>query len=132
MSNIVVAVGVILRDDKVFISRRADDRHQGGKWEFPGGKQEPEETIEQALARELAEECNIEVLATEYLLSIAHDYPDKSVTLEVYLVTDFTGEARQLEQQLARWVSISELAEYNFPAANKVIIEALQDRYLDQ
>ena len=61
MKIVEVAVGVIKRDNKIYISKRADDLHQGGKWEFPGGKREANETIEQALVRELSEEIGIQV-----------------------------------------------------------------------
>ena len=125
MKRIEVAVGVILRDDHVFISKRADDLHQGGKWEFPGGKREQDESIEQALARELKEEIGIEVDASTPLVTITHDYSDKQVTLDVHIVENFSGQPTQLEGQEARWVSITDLADYQFPEANKVIVEKL-------
>lgn len=120
-----VAVGVILRDSKVFLTKRADDVHQGGKWEFPGGKKEDYETIEQALIRELREEVAISVSKPSSLLSIHYDYPGKSVLLDVFLVQDFDGEPASLEGLLSQWVDIQELSEIDFPDANKPIIEKL-------
>ena len=128
MKRIEVAVGVILREGQVFISKRADDLHQGGKWEFPGGKREQDESIEQALARELKEEIGIEINGSSPLVTITHDYTDKQVTLDVHTVEDFTGQPTQLEGQEARWVSIQDLADYQFPEANKVIVEKLMKR----
>ncbi|WP_105173243.1 8-oxo-dGTP diphosphatase MutT [Pseudoalteromonas sp. T1lg24] len=121
-----VAVGVIKKANLIFIAKRHDEQHQGGKWEFPGGKVEEGETVTQALARELNEEIGIDVKSSTPFLEIHHDYPDKSVHLDIHLVEEFDGEARHLEGQDHKWVAISDLNNYEFPAANVVIIEKLQ------
>ncbi|WP_010561655.1 8-oxo-dGTP diphosphatase MutT [Pseudoalteromonas spongiae] len=121
-----VAVGVIKKDDLIFIAKRHELQHQGGKWEFPGGKVEAGETVTQALARELNEEIGIDVQSSTPFLEIHHDYPDKSVHLDIHLVEEFDGQARHLEGQDHKWVAISDLNNYEFPAANVVIIEKLQ------
>lgn len=121
-----VAVGVIKKDDLIFIAKRHELQHQGGKWEFPGGKVEAGETVTQALARELNEEIGIDVQSSTPFLEIHHDYPDKSVHLDIHLVEEFDGQARHLEGQDHKWVAISDLNNYEFPAANIVIIEKLQ------
>jgi len=121
-----VAVGVIKKDDLIFIAKRHELQHQGGKWEFPGGKVEAGETVTQALARELNEEIGIDVQSSTPFLEIHHDYPDKSVYLDIHLVEEFDGQARHLEGQDHKWVAISDLNNYEFPAANVVIIEKLQ------
>ncbi|WP_197465335.1 8-oxo-dGTP diphosphatase MutT [Marinomonas sp. TW1] len=120
-----VAVGLILRDDQVFIALRDSGKHQGGLWEFPGGKCESGESAELALARELEEECGIQVNACEYFETIAHDYGDKQVELVFYKVTGFLGEPHGKEGQEVRWVSLSQLNEFVFPEANVPIVEAL-------
>lgn len=126
-----VAVGVISDGaDRILISRRAEHLHQGGFWEFPGGKVETDETVEQALARELLEELAIDVVKQEALLTIAHDYPDKSVLLDVWWVSAFAGEPQGREGQPLRWVSIESLHEFEFPAANKPIIAAIQQKFV--
>ncbi len=128
-----VAVGVVFHPDgKILIARRAADAHQGGLWEFPGGKVDAGETIHQALQRELYEELDIQVETTEPLIQIRHDYADKSVLLDVHKVLSFSGQARGVEGQPIRWVDMSELTDFDFPAANKPIITALQlpDRML--
>ena len=127
MKEVNVAVGVILRNEKVFITKRASNAHQGGKWEFPGGKIEPGETATIALARELKEEVDIEIDASKciFLSEIAHDYGDKRVRLHVWTIDTFNGEPRGAEGQLSCWVSQSELGNYDFPVANKPIIDAL-------
>jgi 8-oxo-dGTP diphosphatase len=127
MKIVEVAVGVIKQGNKIYISKRADDLHQGGKWEFPGGKREADETIEQALSRELSEEIAIQVTKQSAFMLIEHDYGDKKVRLDVRLVESFEGQASHQEGQQSQWVDISELDKYNFPDANKVIIDKLLD-----
>lgn len=122
---IEVAVGVIVRGEHIFLTKRAEHLHQGGKWEFPGGKREANETMPEALARELQEEVGISIASPSPLLEIRHNYPDKSVFLDVYVVDDFTGEPTPQEGQVGDWVERKKLAEMDFPEANKVIIEKL-------
>ncbi|SHE96271.1 8-oxo-dGTP diphosphatase [Microbulbifer donghaiensis] len=128
MSKLVhVAVGVVLRSDgKVLIARRPDHLHMGGRWEFPGGKVEAGETVQQALTRELHEEVAIEVKGLRPLTEIRHEYPEKTVLLDTWWVTEFEGEAHGREGQEIAWVDLSALGEYQFPDANQAIIEAIQ------
>ncbi len=122
-----VAVGVILdQNDRVLIAKRAPGQHQGGLWEFPGGKVDAGESVEQALARELHEELAIGVRACRELLKVQHDYGDKSVLLDVWVVSQFTGVAHGNEGQEIAWVSIDTLCEYQFPAANVAIVRAIE------
>jgi len=122
-----VAVGVILRDQQYFLTKRLDNAHQGGKWEFPGGKVEVDETVAQALHRELEEEVAINILSCQSLLEINHDYGDKKVKLDVYLVTNFQQEPVAQEGQQSGWFSLCELEKLSFPAANVAIIEKLKE-----
>lgn len=125
-ARVWVAVGVIQDPaGRICICRRPEDKHQGGKWEFPGGKVEAGETVQQALARELAEELGIGVRACQPLLTIHHDYPDKSVLLDVWRVTGFEGQAHGREGQPLRWIGLDELEGYDFPAANQPIVARL-------
>ncbi|MGO3739161.1 MAG: 8-oxo-dGTP diphosphatase MutT [Marinomonas foliarum] len=117
-----VAAGIILRDDSVFIALRKSNQHQGGLWEFPGGKCESTESPESALSRELKEECGIVVTESSLFKTIAHDYGDKQVELCFYKVTKFDGEPMGSEGQQASWVPISDLSSYDFPEANKEIV----------
>lgn len=128
MKRIEVAVGVIKRAGQVYISKRADELHQGGKWEFPGGKREPEESMDQALSRELKEEVGIDVVNQLPMMVINFDYPDKQVSLDIRMVDAFSGEPVHREGQIAKWVDIDELHRYDFPEANKTIVNALQGR----
>lgn len=126
MKVVEVAVGVVIRGHQTFVCLRSNDKHQGGKWEFPGGKVEAGESPEQALHRELKEEIAIEITHTDPLITIAHDYGDKQVKLIVFIVDGFKGEPVGNEGQPGKWLSIDTLDASAFPAANVAIIEALQ------
>ncbi|WP_285962422.1 Nudix family hydrolase [Pseudomonas tohonis] len=133
MKRVHVAAAVIRgADGRVLIARRPDDKHQGGLWEFPGGKVEEGEAVQAALSRELEEELGIRVSASRPLIQVHHDYPDKQVLLDVWEVTAFDGEPHGAEGQPLAWAGNHELADYEFPAANQPIVAAarLPDRYL--
>lgn len=126
-----VAAAVIVDQgdsNKILIAKRPDHVHKGGLWEFPGGKVEQGEHVFEALARELEEELAIFVLQAEPFINVQHDYPEKSVLLDVWKVTEFSGNARGNEGQAIDWVSIDELSEYAFPEANNTIINELQGK----
>lgn len=122
-NRVHVAVGVIYRDQQVFLTRRHQHQHQGGKWEFPGGKVEQGETVHQALHRELMEEVAIDVLAMQPLVTINHDYHDKSVCLEVFIVDQFSSEPESQEGMEQGWFKVSELQDLEFPEANTAIVD---------
>ena len=125
-SLVHVAVGIILDPQgKVLIAQRPAAAHQGGKWEFPGGKLQPQEEISHALARELNEELDIHVQTAHPFLRTQHAYLDKTVLLDVWKVTAYQGEVRGCEGQPLRWVSCHELGNYDFPAADLPILNAL-------
>jgi 8-oxo-dGTP diphosphatase len=122
-----VAAGA-LRDavGRILIARRPDNSHQGGLWEFPGGKLEPGESVEAALARELREELGIQVQRARPLIRVHHNYVDRRILLDVYLITDYSGTPEGLEGQPLRWLDPKEMRPELFPAADKPIIRALQ------
>ena len=123
--NVAVAIIVNARG-QILLSKRAANTHQGGLWEFPGGKCEPKESFAEALKREIDEELGLEVLASQPIMEIAHDYGDKQVLLGVRRVDRFLGEPRAREGQPLRWVTREQLRCYEFPAANKPILEYLE------
>ncbi|MEJ2452348.1 MAG: Nudix family hydrolase, partial [Gammaproteobacteria bacterium] len=128
-----VAVGVIQDGDgRILIARRPQHLHQGGLWEFPGGKVEPGEDVNTALRRELQEELGIGIGQTEPLISLEHDYGDRQVWLDVHRVLDFSGTAHGREGQAVDWVAVDKLSDYEFPAANRAILNAIRlpDRYM--
>lgn len=138
----VAAAAIFNGRGEVLIARRPEHVHQGGLWEFPGGKVEDGESVREALWRELHEEIGIEVQQARPLIRVRHDYGDKSVLLDVWRVDSFTNaaqlaggqrhEGKGREGQPVKWVLPGDLADYDFPAANGPIITAvnLPDRYL--
>lgn len=128
----VAAAAIFDGQGRVLISQRPAHVHQGGLWEFPGGKLEHGETAANALRREIHEELGITVQAARPLIQVVHDYSDKAVLLDVWRVDDFTGKPAGCEGQAIEWVAVENLGGYPFPAANVPIIKAvsLPDRYL--
>ncbi len=128
--SIHVAVGVIFNsDNQVLVAFRSEDVDQGGLWEFPGGKVEPDEDSLQALCRELKEEVGIEVIKAEPFLQSLHDYKNYHVTLHTYVVSKFSGKPKGLLGQPLQWIDISELSRLKFPDANRIIIDELSSSY---
>jgi 8-oxo-dGTP diphosphatase len=115
---------------QILIAKRPNHLHQGGLWEFPGGKVDHGESPRQALVRELQEELDINVTTAEPMMQLSHDYTDKQVLLDIWKVTGFEGQARGVEGQECRWVSLTEIvadnSEYQFPAANRAILARLK------
>ena len=128
-----VAVGVIRNEKReLLIAQRPDHLHQGGCWEFPGGKVESNESTEQALYRELKEELAIEITQAEPLIVTPFEYPECRVVLNVWQVTQFNGDPLGQEGQPIAWVSEAQLGEFTFPEANRAIITAIRlpSRYM--
>ncbi len=132
--NIVhVAVAVIQNNSgEYLIAKRPQETHQGGLWEFPGGKVENNESVLDALKREVLEEVGLTFKETEPIIQIHHNYADKAVFLDVFRVKGITGDAFGKEGQNVCWISEGEFSLYQFPAANLPIIKALQlpDKYM--
>jgi 8-oxo-dGTP diphosphatase len=122
-----VAVAVIVNEkQQVLISKRPDHVHQGGLWEFPGGKVEAEESVLQALSREIKEELNLEITNPVQLIQIKHQYANKLVFLDVWLIREYSGIPEGMEGQPVCWKKISDLDPAKFPEANMPIINAIQ------
>ena len=122
-----VAVAIVRRDGELFIDRRPYGGLLGGLWEFPGGKVEPGETVEDALARELREEFGMTVEVQESLPPVDHAYSHLRVTLHPRLCRFVAMEPRLGEGNPWKWVHPSELSEHPMPRANRKIIDHLAD-----
>jgi 8-oxo-dGTP diphosphatase len=121
----VMAAALVDARGRVLLQRRAASAHQGGLWEFPGGKLEAGEGREQGLIRELEEELGVRPRSMRPLISIAHDYPDRRVLLDVWRVDRWHGEVSAKEGQPLAWVLPAQLNNYEFPAADRAVLNAL-------
>lgn len=126
--HIYVSAAVIVdNDNKIVIAKRPKNSDMELLWEFPGGKLEKGETPEKALIRELKEELNIDAECDEMMHQETYQYPDKRVTLYFIKVTDYKGEIEALEHEEIRWITMSEIDNYNFPPADYHFLEILKE-----
>lgn len=122
-----VVAGVIYNTQgHIFLAQRQAKSQHAGLWEFPGGKRKEHETSEQALARELYEEIDIEVQQARPLIRIYHTYPDKYILLDVWQVEQWQGQPYGKEGQVTEWCNLSHFHQKIFPEANYPIINALR------
>ena len=122
-----VAAGLVFRDGKLLITRRAAGGHLAGLWEFPGGKREPGETFERCLHRELLEELGIEVQIVALLEEIVHHYADRSIRLQFFHCRWLRHEARPILCESLAWITSAQLSQYAFPAADARLLDKLRD-----
>ncbi|MEM1170417.1 MAG: 8-oxo-dGTP diphosphatase MutT [Cyanobacteria bacterium P01_H01_bin.35] len=123
----LIGVAVIWNEaGEILIDRRKPGGTFGGLWEFPGGKKEAGETIEDCIKREVLEELGIEVAVEDHLITIEHNYSEIRVTLYVYHCRYLKGIAKTIECDEFKWVTLDEIDEFTFPEANKQIITALK------
>jgi 8-oxo-dGTP diphosphatase len=119
-----VTAAVIEQDGRFLLTRRLEGTHLAGRWEFPGGKCEADETHAQALARELAEELAVQMVMGPHILSTTHDYPERRVELHFYAARLLGAPVPQLGQEM-RWASRAELASLELPEADAALIALL-------
>jgi len=121
-----VALGII-RDDngRMLLAKRPEGKYLSGLWEFPGGKVEEGEASRDALVRELREEIGIEVQSFNYLTQVVHDYPDRTVCLDVWLVESFVGEPRGCEGQSIAWVAAHDFDKLAVPEGSRAVFSVL-------
>lgn len=129
MKQVHVVAGVI-RDarGRILLARRTEGRELAGLWEFPGGKIEPGETAEHALARELREELGIEASVGGLLIDVRMPYPDKQLRLDVYLIEGYSGTPSGMEGQALAWAPLHKLADYPMPPADAPVVAELLQR----
>ncbi|GAB1538112.1 hypothetical protein NUACC21_07700 [Scytonema sp. NUACC21] len=123
----IIGVAIIRNDlGQILIDRRRSEGVMGGLWEFPGGKVEPNETVQECIKREIHEELGIEIEVGKHLLTIDHTYTHLRVNLTVHECRHLSGIPQPLECDEVRWVNLDELETFTFPEANVQIIEALR------
>lgn len=126
---LVVAVALIDQEGRILLARRPEGKKMAGLWEFPGGKMEPGETPEVALARELREELAIETEPKDFapFVFASHPYEGFHLLMPVFLCRRWVGEPQGREGQKLAWVAPQDLAEYPMPAADRPLIPMLRD-----
>lgn len=124
---VVVAAAVIERDGRVLLTRRLRGTHLEGLWEFPGGKCEPGESIDDCLVRELREELGVESRTGTEILTTTHAYPARTVELHFHWC-EIDGEPRPMLGQQMQWADRRTLRELSFPEADRELIERLAGR----
>ncbi len=123
----IYGVAAVLKNTQgqVFIVQRPTGKPLAGLWEFPGGKINLDETIEQALKRELHEELGIVMTAAKPHLELSYQYDQQAIKLYVWHVEAYTGQPQGMEGQAVRWVTLTELKKLPVPSANELIVESL-------
>jgi mutator protein MutT len=124
-SHINVSAALIFQNGNILITKRLPGYHLAGLWEFPGGKQEPGESLEECLEREIKEELDIEIRAEKLISTVRHEYEKKIVSLHVFECRLISGVPRAIECQEFKWVKPEDLRLYEFPPPDKEIIELL-------
>jgi len=123
----VVAAALIDAQGRVLITERPAGKWQAGRWEFPGGKIEPDESEEAAVRRELLEELGVQVQDLRRLTEVRHDYGDRAVALALWLVLRYQGDPRGLEGQQVRWTAVADLADADLLEADLPMIPVLRE-----
>jgi 8-oxo-dGTP diphosphatase len=120
-----VAAALILHEGCYLLTRRKAHVHLGGLWEFPGGKREPGESLEDCLRRELREELGVEITEPVPFQIIRHAYPQKTVELHFFRCSIKDGQPRPLGCEALQWVPPEELPRMPLPPADRPLVDAL-------
>ena len=120
---LIVSAGVIHRDNRIMLCQRKPEVHNGLKWEFPGGKLEPGESPEEALARELREELSIEVRVGRVMDAVFCRYPDRDVLVLFYRCEILSGEPETVDCNAIAWALPGDIRRYDFAAADLAFVE---------
>lgn len=128
MKNILVVAALIKKNNNVLIARRSTgDENVLGKWEFPGGKVEPNETEEHAIEREIKEEFELDIKANKYITNNVCEYPTKTVDLRLYECEYISGEFKLHDHSEYKWVNINELLNYDLAPADIPLAKYLKE-----
>ena len=125
--HIIVGAAVTVNcKGEVLVAQRKQNDMLGGLWEFPGGKLEPDETIEECIARELKEELGITVEVGEFLMTVKHAYSHFTMTMRVYFTKIISGRPRPIDCADYRWVAVPDLGTFAYSKADLRVVECLQ------
>jgi mutator protein MutT len=120
-----IAAAIIEQNGKILIAQRSD-KTLGGKWEFPGGKVEKNETLQECLQRELFEELSIHAEVGDYFCTSTFTHKNIIYDMCVFKVPSFIGEIKPNEHAAIAWVTPNELSNYTFPSPDLPIVNLLQ------
>lgn len=123
---LAVVAAIILKNGKILITQRPENKNQGNFWEFPGGKIEPEESPQQALRRELTEELDINIAVGPLVATVLHQYEWGRVEIQAYLCDWLDGQIKHIDVKDHCWVDPADLFNHNILPADIPIIEKLQ------
>ena len=132
MKNYVVVAAIIINNNnKILCVQRKQSKYDyvSFKYEFPGGKVEPNETKEEAIIREIKEELNLDIQITKEFLTVNHTYPDFSLTMISYLCTSTSSELMLREHVAFQWLNNDELEKLDWAAADIPIVHQLMQIY---
>ena len=130
MNHYDVAAGILCdQSGRILIAERLGGGPFHGMWEFPGGKIGPDETAPEALSRELAEELGIEVTVCAPFMNLRHEYDDRTVTIEFFIVSAWNSEPVGREGQALRWVEREQLDAVELLPADEPVIAALRQMH---
>ena len=124
-----VVAALIRKGNKFMICQRPAHKARGLLWEFVGGKVEPGETKEQALIRECREELAVTLSVGDVFVDVIHEYPDLTVHLTLFNAAIAKGEPQKLEHNDIRWITPSEIPNYEFCPADEEILKEITKRY---
>ena len=126
MKTINVVAAVIISENKVFATQRGYGDFKGG-WEFPGGKIEPNETLEAALVREIKEELEAEIEVVEYLHTVEYDYPKFHLSMACYICRVKSGNLVLKEHEAAKWLTKDALNSVGWLPADIEVVEKVKE-----
>jgi 8-oxo-dGTP diphosphatase len=126
-NTVLVAAGVLEREGRILAARRMRGTHLEGYWEFPGGKIEPDESPEDCLVRELAEEIGVRVRPRGILDVVFHRYPERNVLLLFYGCDLLEGEPQPIECDDVRWVALADLPSLDWAPADIPFVRRLAE-----
>jgi len=125
---ITVTAAVLSKDNKIFLARRNSETKHAGKWEFPGGKMEQDESVEQCLCREIKEEFSINITVNEFFAESIHEYEHAKIRLLAYRITWVSGKMFPKDHDRIAWVSPDRLLEYDLLPADIPIAQECKKR----
>jgi mutator protein MutT len=128
--SVHAVAGLVMRDGKLLVAERPEGKPYSGYWEFPGGKVEDNEGSDAAIKRELQEELGIEVTQADRWFDHLHAYPDKTVLLELWRVSEFIGEPQSKENQVLRWVNYEEILHLRLLEGNLAILSQIKSLFV--